>query len=57
MPKNDHILIMTHMNATFGMFTEFIFEHMIFYMNLLTTISKGKKQNSKKKRIKKIKKV
>ena len=53
MPKNDHILIMTHMNATFGMFTEFIFEHMIFYMNLLSTISKGKKQNIKK-RIKKI---
>ena len=42
MPKNYHILIMTHMNATFGMFTEFIFEHMIFYMNLLSTISKGK---------------
>ena len=53
MAKNYHILIMTHMNATFGMFTEFIFEHMIFYMNLLSTISKGKKQNIKK-RIKKI---
>ena len=48
MAKNDHILIMTHMNATFGMFTEFIFEHMIFYMNLLSTISKGKNKMVKK---------
>ena len=45
---------MTLMNTFFGMFTNFIYEHMLIYTNLTSYITKG--QNRDKKVSKRVKK-